>query len=247
MQWFRFYSEVLNDPKVQTLPSPIFKIWVNCLCVAANSGTPNGTIGTIEDVSFALRETKDSVSSAFRTLEQLGIIVTVDETFHIAQWKKRQFKSDTSTERVKQHRKRFSNVSVTPPDTDTDTDTDTEKKEDSAASRSDTTPEPPVSEKQSEKAKQARPPVPDWNGDNHADIPPAALVKLSADPRWGLPDDLFAHTQTLGWEETKIFDEIEKFFGYWHMGKGSGKRKSVKGWKQSWLNWIKIAANDQRR
>jgi hypothetical protein len=123
MQWFRFYSETLNDKKVQTLPLDVFKIWVNTLCYASSIDSKSGDIGTIDDVSFALRETKESVSLAFHALIERELIVTVGETFHIKSWSKRQFKSDTSTERVKKHRKRFRNVTVTPPDTDTDTDT----------------------------------------------------------------------------------------------------------------------------
>lgn len=85
-------------------------------------------------------------------------------------------------------------------------------------------------------------PVPAWNGDNDAEIPKNAVVELSGNPRWGLPDDLFDHSKNLGWSEDSIFREIEGFFGYWHLGRGSGKRKSVKGWRQAWFNWLKIAA-----
>ena len=82
----------------------------------------DGNIGTLETVSFAFRETKETVSSAFHPLIERNLLVTVGETFHIVSWRKRQYKSDTSTERVKRHRKRSRNVTVTAPDTDTDTD-----------------------------------------------------------------------------------------------------------------------------
>lgn len=118
MQWFRFYSEALNDSKVQALPPHVFKIWVNSLCLASSIDSKDGCIGTIADVSFAFRETESAVSSAFHTLIDKGMIVTVGETFHISKWAKRQFKSDTSTERVRKHRKRSRNVTVTPPDTE---------------------------------------------------------------------------------------------------------------------------------
>jgi len=127
MQWFRMYGEALNDPKVQKLPPEIFKIWVNLLCLAC---TNNGALHeTLEDNSFALHETLDSVSSAFHHLEKVGLLVTVGETFHIKNWGKRQYKSDTSTERVKRFRKRSRNVTVTAPDTEqnryrTDTEID---------------------------------------------------------------------------------------------------------------------------
>lgn len=112
--WFRFYNEVLNDRKVQSLADWIFKIWVNCLCLASMNETFHGNIGTIDDVSYALRETKERVTEAFHTLVTIGILVTENETFHLAAWKKRQFKSDSSTERVRKHRERSTNVTVTP-------------------------------------------------------------------------------------------------------------------------------------
>lgn len=113
-QWFRFYNEVLNDQKVQSLPLEVFKIWVNLLCLASTNGSSDGYLGTLNSVSFALRETEGTVSSAFHTLISTGIIETDDETFHIAKWKKRQYKSDTSTERVKRFRNRSRNVTETP-------------------------------------------------------------------------------------------------------------------------------------
>jgi hypothetical protein len=51
--------------------------------------------------------------------------------YAIHAWDKRQYKSDTSTERVKRFRERSSNatetVNETPPDTETETDTETDK------------------------------------------------------------------------------------------------------------------------
>lgn len=111
--WARLYAELLNDPKVQTLPLNSFKAFINALCLACQNGDPNGKIGTLGDVSFAFRETKECVSSAFHPLIEAGLIVTVDETFHVTKWKKRQYKSDTSTDRVKRFRERFRNVTDT--------------------------------------------------------------------------------------------------------------------------------------
>ncbi|MGC8534904.1 MAG: hypothetical protein ACP5QR_05150 [Rhizomicrobium sp.] len=126
-QWFRAYSESLNDPKIQTLPLEAFKAWHNALYLAASIDSKNGNIGTIESVSFAFRETKSTVSSAFHHLIERGLIVTDGETFRIVSWVKRQYKSDTSTDRVRRYRKRSRNVTETAPDTDTDTDTERKK------------------------------------------------------------------------------------------------------------------------
>jgi len=123
--WFRMYSEVLNDPKVQKLPAELFKIWVNTLCLACNG---NGTLPNLEDVSFALRLPFHETKSAFHELEKAGLLVTDGETFHVRNWDKRQYKSDVSTDRVKKFRKRIRNVSETPSE-QIQNRTDTDKKE----------------------------------------------------------------------------------------------------------------------
>lgn len=120
--WFRAYSETLNDPKIQKLSLLAFKVWHNCLYLASSIDSRDGNIGTLDDIAFAFRETQSTVSSAFHELVSVGIIETVGETFHIAKWSKRQYKSDTSTERVKRFRKRQGNATETAPDTDTDTE-----------------------------------------------------------------------------------------------------------------------------
>lgn len=120
--WFRAYSETLNDPKVQTLPLASFKAWHNALYLASSLTSKDGNIGTIKAIAFAFRETVESVSSAFHPLVEAGLIETESETFHIVSWRKRQYKSDTSTDRVKQFRKRSRNVTETAPDTESETE-----------------------------------------------------------------------------------------------------------------------------
>ena len=125
--WFRFHVESLNDPKVQQLPAELFKMWVNLLCLAKKH---NGTLPSEDDCSFALRETKEAFHERFIALQEAGLFdksVTDDETFHPHNWNKRQYKSDTSTERVKAHRKRTRNVTVTPPETETEAETDSQE------------------------------------------------------------------------------------------------------------------------
>ncbi len=117
MKWCRLHADMLNDPKVQTLDPITFKYWINALCFAAERDE-GGNLGNVSDIAFAFRETESNVSSRFMRLGERGLIETDGETFHIKKWGKRQYKSDTSTERVKQYRSRIRNVSVTPPDTE---------------------------------------------------------------------------------------------------------------------------------
>ena len=117
VQWIRLYTEVLDDPKVQKLPPELFKFWVNILCLA---GKNEGSIPTEDDVSFALRTDLSSVSTAFHYLEKVGLIDNNNGARIPHGWSKRQYKSDSSTDRVKRYRKRYKkryiNVTVTPPE-----------------------------------------------------------------------------------------------------------------------------------
>ncbi len=123
-RWFRLYSEVVNDPKVQKLPCEDFRAWVNLLCLASEN---DGKLPPIEDVAFALRMTLDGARTVVERLSSGGLIDRVSggaDGYHYAPhgWAKRQYKSDTSTERVKRFRQRSETVSETPPETETDTE-----------------------------------------------------------------------------------------------------------------------------
>lgn len=102
MGWFRLYDEALDDPKVQRLPAELFKVWINILCLA-NRG--KGLILTISDISFGLRVSNQKAASYVSELCDAGLIdITEDGAFMPHNWFKRQYKSDSSTERVQRHR-----------------------------------------------------------------------------------------------------------------------------------------------
>jgi hypothetical protein len=123
-RWFRMYDELLDDPKVQRLPPEDFRGWVNLLCLASRN---NGKLPAIADIAFALRETQDAVSTLIERLRSGGLIERrsggADGAFDAPyKWAERQYKSDTSTERVKRFRKRFGNNDETPSETEAETD-----------------------------------------------------------------------------------------------------------------------------
>lgn len=123
-RWFRLYSEVVNDPKVQRLPCEDFRAWINILCLCAEN---EGRLPAVEDISFALRFPQDGVLTLVERLSNGGLIDRVNggpNGWHYAPhgWAKRQYKSDTSTERVKRFRKRSVTVSETAPEAETDTE-----------------------------------------------------------------------------------------------------------------------------
>lgn len=123
-KWFRFYHEALNDPKVQKLDGEAFKGWVNILCLAAQN---DGKLPPIADVAFALRVTENAAGTLIERLSNGGLIDRLNGgrngvTYAPHGWSERQYKSDTSSERVKRYRQRSKTVTETAPDTDTETD-----------------------------------------------------------------------------------------------------------------------------
>lgn len=120
--WFRFYIEALDDPKVQKLPAEHFRIWVNLLCVAKKN---DGKLPPESDCAFMLRMDNAAFHETFASLINAGLIdeqVGRDKHNEPHNWSKRQYKSDSSTERVKRFRKRAGNAVVTPPETETETE-----------------------------------------------------------------------------------------------------------------------------
>jgi hypothetical protein len=128
-RWFRMYDELLDDPKVQRLDPADFKAWVNLLCLASRNG---GKLPAIEDIAFALRM---DANGARTVVERLANATLIDrrnggaDGMHYVPhaWDERQYKSDTSTERVKRFRQRSKTVTETPPDTESETDTPLDK------------------------------------------------------------------------------------------------------------------------
>ena len=135
-RWFRFYDEALNDPKVQLLDGETFKHWVNILCLASRNG---GKLSSVEEIAFALRIDNNACVTVVERLLNGGLIDRLNggpNGWHYAPhgWQKRQYKADSSNERVKRYRQRKCNVTETPPDTDTDTDNTLAKASDAPAS-----------------------------------------------------------------------------------------------------------------
>lgn len=135
-RWFRFHDQALNDPKVQRLDGDTFKAWVNLLCLASQNG---GKLPCISDIAFALRETENAIETLVERLLNGGLIDRLNggvNGYHYAPhgWSERQYKSDTSTVRVKRFRERSKTVSETPPETDTETDNTLSKDSDAKAS-----------------------------------------------------------------------------------------------------------------
>lgn len=114
--WFRFYNEAVDDPKVQRLSPVLFRSWVNILCLCSAN---DGTLPSLEDVSYKLRISTDKAAYVIEELIACGLLDRIDNDIEPHNWNGRQFKSDMSRERTaKWRRKRHGDVTVTASVTD---------------------------------------------------------------------------------------------------------------------------------
>lgn len=92
----------------------------------------------------------------------------------------------------------------------------------------------------------AAPPTspPAFDGLNADALNGKAVVPIAAG--FQLPEEWGNDALALGFKAAEALREAEKFRQYWVVGKGAGKRRSVKGWRQTWSNWLDKAAKDAR-
>jgi hypothetical protein len=120
-RWWRAYDGAMHDPKLKALSPRAFRFWFNLLCIASQND------GVIPPLAIVVRTLSVRSRDAERFVSELtanGLIDQIEGRLEPHNWRKRQYKSDLSTDRVDAHRKRFRNVSETPPETDTETERD---------------------------------------------------------------------------------------------------------------------------
>jgi hypothetical protein len=156
-RWFRFYEDVINDPKILKLPEVIRWRWAALLCAASKFG---GIVPPADDLALMLRLSTQHTVELITTLERAGLIDRVDGGYVPHNWDGRQYKTDvtdpTAASRMKRYRANKRNdcnnepivaggvppvtagdhrndrnaaVTVKRPETDTETDTDQTQKE----------------------------------------------------------------------------------------------------------------------
>ena len=150
LAWFRLYSEVIYDAKINRVSRltgaskmEVVGVWVTLLALA-NDSSDRGALLIADGVPYTLSDLyeltdlpQERLDRIFEHFKELDMLSFDQGVFRISNWDARQFKSDSSTERVQRFRnrqketggngyvtlqKRFCNA----PDTDTDTDTEAE-------------------------------------------------------------------------------------------------------------------------
>lgn len=98
LPWFRFYAEFVSDAKVCTLDERDQIRLVKLFCLRCSD-----TLETLDDeeIAFALHITPEELAQTKSNLIRKGFLT---EDWAIRNWSKRQYKSDSSTDRVRKFR-----------------------------------------------------------------------------------------------------------------------------------------------
>lgn len=89
MKWFRFYSEVLHDPKVRRLSDRRFRQWVNLLCIA-NASEPRGVLPPLSDLADLLRLPLAKAQAVLDDLSERGFLDATEGGLMPHNWPERQ-------------------------------------------------------------------------------------------------------------------------------------------------------------
>lgn len=136
-RWYRRYAGTVSDPKIaeaalvaECSRSIVIATW-DMILESAAEGNDGGVFrATPRNVAATLGETQATIERVFSALSALGMI----ENGVVNAWSRRQYQSDSSTERSRKHRalKRENGAATemqrcaTPPETEADTDSETE-------------------------------------------------------------------------------------------------------------------------
>ena len=105
MRWFRFYAEALRDPKVRQLSDALFRTWIDILCLASEYG---GEV-PVTDLQHRLPHRSNVTFDRVCALVDRGLLEYGGGLIIPHNWFGRQYRSDSSTQRVQRHRLRKNN------------------------------------------------------------------------------------------------------------------------------------------
>lgn len=106
MKWFRFYTEIVDDPKMRALKDDEYRIFTYLLSLASEIEKEGLIDLSIDDISWRLRAPMELIERTIEALKRLGILSANEDGFEFVNWQKRQFKSDDVATRVRKHREK---------------------------------------------------------------------------------------------------------------------------------------------
>ena len=105
--WFRMYAEIVTDPKVQMISEAMQRRLVMLMAMRCSN-----KLETLREtqIAFQLRISEADLAETKVLFIEHGFI---DENWRLINWDKRQFASDSSTERVRAFREKNKRATVT--------------------------------------------------------------------------------------------------------------------------------------
>jgi hypothetical protein len=104
MKWLRFYTEILDDPKMRELDHLEYRLFTYMLAVAAECER-DGLIPMMPNVlAWRVRYPLADVERTIHKLKALNVIRQNGIGIEFINWGKRQYQSDNVNERVRRHR-----------------------------------------------------------------------------------------------------------------------------------------------
>jgi hypothetical protein len=227
-RWFRLYDNTVDDPKVQQLSAENFRGLVNLWCLASKN---DGKIPSVNDVAFRLRMSQKKAEKILAALTAAGLIDDTDEELTPHNWSSRQYKSDTSNERVQRHRERKCNVTstvtgngdVTPYETPPESETDSESDSDSE------------SEIEREAPAAPAPSLPTVSSSKAISKKASPASRIAND--WKATEADVDYAKTQGLDDEQIAHVAADFHDYYL--RVDDKKGKMKAWDAAWRSWVR--------
>lgn len=115
MKWFRFYDDVMDNPKLMRIPPETFRFWVVLLCLA-NRSPVRGTLPDLEEIAFRSRVDVDQARAHIELLVSRRLIeATRGSTYIVSRWEEFQQASDDAASRKRRSREQAKKATPKPP------------------------------------------------------------------------------------------------------------------------------------
>ena len=89
MRWFRLYSDILDDPKMEQMDDKCFRIFIQLLSVACETEDGGKIKLNSKQIGWRIRRPEKTVLRALDILIDLQIISKEIEGFRVTNWYKK--------------------------------------------------------------------------------------------------------------------------------------------------------------
>jgi hypothetical protein len=89
VHYFAFHDDVIDNPKVMSLPSETYRFWTLCLCIASRQ-TIRGTLPDVGEIAFRCRCSAAEAEGHLSALVTTGLIARARGELSVPKWDERQ-------------------------------------------------------------------------------------------------------------------------------------------------------------